>query len=134
MDKAAQAPDRRRRILVVEDDLDIRLLLQMRLGEDYRVLLSSRGDSTLAMMSRERPDLILLDIHVPGQNGFELCREIRSHRLFKDIPVIFLTARRDAWSEARGRELGGDDYISKPFEFPDLLRRIQNLLRGRREP
>lgn len=114
-------------ILVVEDDQLLRRTIRFNLEQSgYRVTSASNAEDGLEILSREHPDLILLDIGLPGQDGLQALQEIRrvSH-----VPVIFLTARRRELDEALGLEMGADDYITKPFDLPVLLSRIKALLR-----
>lgn len=119
-------------VLVVEDDDDIRKLLEVTLKkEGYRVSLLSSGDCVLPWLSREEPDLIVLDIMLPVVDGRRLCRDIRSHENFKKIPVIMLTARSEEVDIVTGLELGADDYVTKPFSPKVLVARIRALSRRR---
>ncbi len=114
-------------ILLVEDEKLLRRSLRFNLERSgYQVNSVSNAEDALQMIERQPPDLILLDINLPGMDGLEALREIR-----KDgrLPVIFLTARRRELDEALGLELGADDYVTKPFDFPVLLARIKAVLR-----
>ncbi|HMO65918.1 MAG TPA: response regulator [Verrucomicrobiota bacterium] len=118
-------------VLLVEDDADLRAYLRGHLEPQYRVLESSRGDEGLTMARAEMPDLIVADILMPGLDGFELCRAIKSEGKTDFIPLILLTAKSDAPSRLQGLEGGADDYLAKPFDPAELLLRIRNLLRAR---
>jgi DNA-binding response OmpR family regulator len=114
-------------ILLVDDDVLLRRSLAFNLEQaGYRASTAESAEDALAMVRRERPDLILLDIGLPGMDGLNALRIIESEF---DIPVIFLTARRRELDEVLGLELGADDYITKPFDNDVLLARIKVALR-----
>ena len=113
-------------ILVVDDDNRIRNLLKELLNEnDYIVSTAEGADSAKIKVTHFKFDLIVLDVMMPGQNGYELTRELK--KKFK-IPIILLTAKGEVDSRIKGLELGADDYISKPFEPKELLLRIKNII------
>lgn len=115
-------------LLIVEDDPAIREGLELTLGlEGYQTLAVVDGDQALMRLTRERIDLVLLDVMLPGRNGFEVLREIRKSR--RDLPVILLTARTDEADKVLGLELGADDYVTKPFGLAELRARIRVALR-----
>jgi DNA-binding response OmpR family regulator len=115
-------------LLIVEDDPAIREGLELTLGlEGYHTLAVIDGDQALMRLTRERVDLVLLDVMLPGRNGFEVLREIRKGR--RDLPVILLTARTDEADKVLGLELGADDYVTKPFGLAELRARIRVALR-----
>ena len=87
---------------------------------------AATGDVALDIVEREAPDLVLLDIGLPGQDGFEVLRELRA---FSDVPVVMLTARDDAMDKVKGLELGADDYVTKPFNHLELMARVRAVLR-----
>ncbi|HEY0722210.1 MAG TPA: winged helix-turn-helix domain-containing protein [Gammaproteobacteria bacterium] len=114
-------------LLLVEDDAKLAALMQEYLGKNgFQVLLEARGDLAPARIFHESPDLVLLDIMLPGKDGFAICREIRPHY---SGPVMMLTARDDDLDELLGLELGADDYISKPVQPRLLLARIRAVMR-----
>ena len=118
-------------IFVVEDDADIARLISHNLrsaGFDVQMFLS--GVSVLTEAVRENPALFLLDIMLPGMDGFELCRQIRQTPAILSTPIIFLTAKTGEADRIKGLELGGDDYITKPFSPRELVARIRTVLRG----
>ena len=90
------------------------------------MLGAATGDAALDIVEREAPDLVLLDIGLPGQDGFEVLRELRA---FSDVPVVMLTARDDAMDKVKGLELGADDYVTKPFNHLELMARVRAVLR-----
>jgi DNA-binding response OmpR family regulator len=116
------------RVLVVEDDVDLLPVLQRILGgEGYRVLTAQDGDAGLTIALEELPDLVILDVGLPLRNGMEVTRELRG-RGFR-APMLMLTARSAVSDRVTGLEAGADDYLPKPFEFPELLARVGALLR-----
>lgn len=114
-------------ILIVEDDPSLREVTALALAaEGYRVEEAEDGPSGLAAVERGHPDLVLLDVMLPGLDGFEVCRRIRRTSL---VPVIMLTARSSTVDIVVGLESGADDYVTKPFEPPELVARIRSVLR-----
>jgi DNA-binding response OmpR family regulator len=121
-------------IFVVEDETDIARLVKHHLEmAGYDVRTFSNGASVIADAVTTPPVLFLLDIMIPGSDGLELCRHIRSHPAITGIPVIFLTARVNEADRIRGLDLGGDDYVTKPFSPRELVARVRAVLR-RSEP
>ncbi len=122
-----------RRILLVEDEPSLVLTLSDRLlSEGYRVETAMDGNTALAKALAEPFDLVLLDILLPGRDGLEVCRELRSHG--SQVPVLMLTARGQVVDRVVGLKLGADDYLTKPFEMIELLARIEALLRRSHAP
>ncbi len=118
-------------IFVVEDDEDIARLISHNLqAAGFEVQSFVSGASVLTEAAREMPALFLLDVMLPGTDGFELCRHIRQTPALSAIPVIFLTAKTSEADRVKGLELGGDDYITKPFSPRELVARIRTILRG----
>jgi two-component system alkaline phosphatase synthesis response regulator PhoP len=116
------------RILIVEDEPDLLNALTLNLkAEGFTVLTASRGDLAVEQALRERPDLMLLDIMLPGKNGLDVCRELR--RKGFDAPIIMLTAKAEEVDRVVGLEIGADDYVTKPFGIRELLARIRVRLR-----
>jgi DNA-binding response OmpR family regulator len=119
-------------ILVVEDDPRISDVLEYALEADgYEVQTAQRGREAAEMARRSAPDLMVLDIGLPDIDGFEVCRIVRT---FSDVPVIFLTSRSDEIDRVVGLEIGGDDYVVKPFSPRELLARIKAILRRNHRP
>jgi two-component system OmpR family response regulator len=117
----------RMHVLIVDDDPSIRELLRFVLGKDgYVVLEAEDGQAASIKLENEQVHLAVVDIMMPGKNGYELCREIREHY---DIPVMMLTARAEMEDKEQGFDSGTDDYLVKPFEPKELLFRIKALLR-----
>jgi two-component system phosphate regulon response regulator PhoB len=119
-----------KRVAIVEDESELAALLDYNLklhGFDTQVLPGRRG--TLKELETGRPDLILLDVMLPEADGFELCRQIRRSPALSRTPVVFLTARSDEIDRVLGLEIGGDDYITKPFSPRELVARVKAHLR-----
>lgn len=118
-------------VFVVEDDGDIARLISHHLrAAGFEVQSFASGTSVLAEAVRKRPELFLLDVMLPGPDGFELCRHIRQMPALSSTPIIFLTAKTSESDRIRGLELGGDDYITKPFSPRELVARVRSVLRG----
>lgn len=116
------------RILLVEDEPGLVITLSDLLAaEGYTVESAADGTTGLARAMNEAFDLIILDVMLPGKNGFEVCRELRQHG--KDVAVLMLTAKSQLTDRVVGLKLGADDYLMKPFEPPELLARVEALLR-----
>lgn len=117
-------------ILVVEDDRDIAELVAHYLQKaGWESQLVSAGDAALAYARARTPDLVILDVMLPGLSGFEVCRALRSDPSTADVPIIMLTARAEEADRVIGLELGADDYVSKPFSPNELIARIRALMR-----
>ncbi|RYE32746.1 MAG: phosphate regulon transcriptional regulatory protein PhoB [Hyphomicrobiales bacterium] len=118
------------RILIVEDEEPLTLLLRYNLeAEGFEVDSVARGDDAELHLRDHTPDLVLLDWMLPGLSGIELCRRLRSRRDTERVPIIMLTARGEETERVRGLATGADDYVVKPFSLPELIARIQALLR-----
>jgi two-component system phosphate regulon response regulator PhoB len=125
----------RAQILVVEDERDIAALVGYHLTkEGYRVRTAASGTEALAAIVRDRPDLIVLDLMLPGLSGFDLLGELRRRPEIAETPVIVLTARRDEIDRIMGLELGADDYVTKPFSPQELVLRVAAVLRRVQAP
>ena len=115
------------KILVVDDDPNIAHLIHLYLQkEGYQVITESRGDTALASFRKDPPHLIILDIMLPGMDGWQVCRTIRQS---SNIPIIMLSAKDETFDKVLGLELGADDYITKPFESKELIARVKAVLR-----
>lgn len=118
------------RILTVEDDDGIRTVVRLALeDEGWEVLEADNGEDALVVFKREGADVVLIDIMLPGIDGFEVCRSVRRST---DVPIIMVTARADTHDIVAGLEAGADDYLTKPFEPKELSARIRALLRRSR--
>ena len=121
------------RILVVDDEPQNIRLLQIRLQADgYTVLAANSGQEALELVQAEAPDLILLDIMMPGMNGFEVCQQLRAEESTQFIPVVMVTALAEKEDRIRAIEAGADDFISKPFDSHEVLARVRSLVRIKR--
>ena len=121
------------RILLVEDDPSQREVLRYNLiAESYSVEEADSGDEALLLVEETQPDLVLLDWMFPGVSGIEICRQIKSRKATRDIPVIMLSARSEEVDKVRGLETGADDYVAKPYSVAELLARVRTQLRRTR--
>lgn len=117
-------------ILVVDDEPDGRELLKTPLlYQGYHVVLACNGQEALDKVAQCMPDLILLDVMMPGMDGFEVCRRIRKNPLVSEIPIVMTTALNDRDSRLEGIHAGADDFISKPFDLTELMARVQTITR-----
>jgi len=120
-------------VLVVEDEADVVDLLRYSLERaDFDVMIAMAGDEGLTLAREKRPDIILLDLMLPGLNGYEVCRALKGDPNTELIPVLMLTARGEPHERVQGLELGADDYVTKPFSPRELVLRIQALLKRHR--
>ncbi len=116
-----------KRALVVEDDSNIAELLRLYLTKDgFEVMIAPDGNKAVAVFDLFQPDVMLLDIMLPGRDGWEVCREIRKK---SSTPIIMLTAKGETGDKVSGLEMGADDYVTKPFEVKELLARIHAVMR-----
>jgi len=122
------------RVVVIEDDPDILELIEYNLRrEGFRVATATGGRSGLAAIAREKPDLVLLDLLLPGLNGLDVCRRLRADAATRDLPVIMVTARGEESDVVLGLGVGADDYVHKPFSPKELVARVRALLRRSRD-
>ena len=122
-------------ILVIEDELDIARLLRHYLDrEGFRVETFSDGLQGLAQAVKQKPDLLILDLMLPGMDGLEVCRKLRSHPETAQVPIMMLTAKGEESDKVIGLELGADDYLTKPFSPRELIARVRSLLRRTHPP
>jgi DNA-binding response OmpR family regulator len=126
------------RVLIIDDEAPIRLLCRVNLeAEGIDVLEAEDGPTGLDVATQERPDVILLDVMMPGLDGWRVAEQLIDDPRTRDIPIIFLTARAEFRDRARGLDIGGVDYVTKPFNPVDLADLVRNLLgrieRGDRE-
>lgn len=119
---------KRFRILTVDDDPVNTQFIESALKDDYDIFTASNGFDAVSQLAEYLPDLILLDVMMPDISGFDICNIIKADERFADIPIIFLTALDTQEDELRGLELGGIDYITKPFNFVLLKMRVRNQL------
>jgi DNA-binding response OmpR family regulator len=120
------------RVLLVEDEPKLAAFIRTGLAEEsYAVDVAARGDDTVRVLEKTAYDLLILDVMLPGLDGFEVCRRVRA--LNPEIPILMLSARGLTEDRVKGLDLGADDYLTKPFEFSELSARVRALLR-RRQP
>lgn len=125
----------KKRILLIEDEEDIAALIKLQADlSGYKLHVEVDGVNGYRAVEREKPDLVLVDIMLPGQNGFDVCRKIKNNSELKNIPVIILSAKGEELDMILGLELGADDYVSKPFSPKVLFSRIKAILRRGKEP
>ena len=127
------AADERQKVLIVDDQAENVQMLMQALKADYALVAARNGEKALQLAHRKpQPDLILLDVMMPGMDGHEACRRLKDDPATQEIPVIFITSLSEAADEAKGLDLGAVDYITKPFN-PDLVRaRVRNHLELKR--
>ena len=117
------------RILIVEDDHDLTDMLNAYFQlQNYEVLITAWGSDALRISREEPVNLIVLDIHLPDIDGYEICRHLRSQRQTRAVPIIFLTEKSDRVDRLQGLEMGVVDYITKPFDIDELLLRVRNAI------
>jgi DNA-binding response OmpR family regulator len=122
----------KQQILIIDDDERLNSLLKKFFQEfGFETMTATHPDEGLKLLRHKEPDLIILDIMLPGMNGFEVCKLIRKS---SDVPIIMLTAKGDLMDKVVGLELGADDYIAKPFEPREIVARIQSVLRRSKPP
>lgn len=115
------------KILIVDDDKNICELLRLYMEkEEYEVVLSHNGEDAVNQFNQTNPDLVLLDIMLPGQDGWQVCREIRKK---SNVPIIMITAKGETFDKVLGLELGADDYVVKPFDAKEVVARVKAVLR-----
>ncbi len=126
---------RKPKVIIVDDDRETRELLALALQmENFEVSQAANGLRLISTLHVDRPDVILLDVNMSWIDGFELCRAVRKNEEFRQIPVIFISARSSATDVKRGREAGASDYFTKPVELPTLIARIRELIPNANAP
>jgi len=124
----------KKRILLIEDEEDIASLIKLQAEiSGYKLHVEVDGINGYHAVEREKPDLVILDLMLPGQNGLDVCRKIKANPDLRDIPVIMLTARSEEIDVVLGLELGADDYVAKPFSPKILFSRIKAVMRRHRD-
>ncbi len=124
---------KKKKILVVDDESNIRLLVKNMIGTRYDVIEAGDGDEAVTKAQKEKPDLILLDILMPGQDGFTTCNQLKAGKGTKDIPVVMVTALQHKLDEKLALSLKADGYMRKPFTSEDLLTAIRAALSPKRQ-
>jgi DNA-binding response OmpR family regulator len=126
---ASAVDPRKPKVIIVDDDRETRELLALALQmENFEVSQAANGLRLISTLHVDRPDVILLDVNMSWIDGFELCRAVRKNEDFRQIPVIFISARSSAADVKRGREAGASDYFTKPVEMTTLIARIRELI------
>ena len=121
-------PEKMKTILVIEDDISILRGLKDNLEyEGYDVITETNGEKGLQLAHEKKTDLILLDIMLPGMNGYEICRKLKKEK--PELPIIMITARGSEMDKVSGLDIGADDYVTKPFSIPELMARIRAVFR-----
>jgi DNA-binding response OmpR family regulator len=121
-------------VLIADDDPEILTLLSIRLSKKgYKVLEAADGLQTLQVARAQRPDLVLLDVMMPGRNGWEVAREMRNDPTLADIGIVMLTAIGEKVNEMTSPLYGADDFVDKPFDFNDLEQKISRVIANRRQ-
>jgi two-component system alkaline phosphatase synthesis response regulator PhoP len=125
--------DARSKILIVDDEMDTLLPLKRSLeDENYKVVEVHNGYDAITKAKTEMPDLILLDLMLPGMDGCEACEKLKKESVTQNIPIIMLTAKSYVRDKVKGLEVGADDYVTKPFNLSELKARIKSVLRRSR--
>jgi len=118
-----------KKILIVDDEKDIVETLSFMLkAKGFNCICAYDGEMGLSLAKSEKPDLVILDVMMPKINGYKICRLLKFDNKYKDIPIIMVTARSQDEDKIIGEETGADEYITKPFEFSDVLNRINKYL------
>jgi DNA-binding response OmpR family regulator len=116
-------------ILVVDDEPNIVLSLEFLLKQEgFRVRTVANGEAALAAIAQEPPDLVLLDVMIPGRDGYAVCQEIRSNPAWRDMRIIMLTAKGGDMQREKGLSLGANEYVTKPFSTRELVERVRRML------
>ncbi len=124
----------KKRIILVEDEEDIAALIKLQAElSGYKLQVEVDGSSGYKAIEKEKPDLAILDVMLPGENGLDICRKIKSHAELKNIPIIILSAKGEELDIVLGLELGADDYVQKPFSPRVLFSRVNAVLRRGKE-
>lgn len=119
----------KKKILVVDDELDIVSMIKMRLeANGFEVLTAADGNTAYAKAKSDNPDLIILDLMLPGIDGYQVCRLLKFDEKYRHIPIIMLTARSQQEDREWGQKVGADYYLTKPFEPKELLGKIKELI------
>src|SRR5262245_55442808 len=123
----------KRRILLADDSVTIQKVIELTfMDEDYEVRAVSNGDEAVALLTEVNPDFVIADVHMPGANGYDVCR--RSKELRPEIPVLLLVGTFEPFDEAQARSAGADSFLKKPFDSQELLQRVEELLAAHAAP
>ncbi len=118
----------KKKILIADDELNIRSLVSRMLGKDYIVIEATNGEEAIDIAKRQEPDLILMDLIMPQMDGYTACSSIKTDQATKGIPVVMLTGVGHEFNKKFAREMGADAYITKPFSADELLRQVKQVL------
>ncbi|MEA1885405.1 MAG: diguanylate cyclase [Thermotogota bacterium] len=121
--------DKKQTVLIVDDVTQNIVILNATLKDEYNTLVAKSGEEALKIAKENKPDLILLDVMMPGMNGFEVCKELKKNEELKNVPVIFVTALNNSGNESEGLNLGAVDYIRKPYNIDIVKVRVRNHLK-----
>ena len=125
--------DVRCKVMIVEDAVENQQLLEGLLEDSYDLSMAESAEECLARLGHEQPDLVLLDVGLPGMDGYEVCRHIKADSATRDIAIIFVSAAASAEERLAGYEAGGDEYVTKPFTADELLGKVERSLQARQE-
>jgi DNA-binding response OmpR family regulator len=118
-------PPRQGTLLIVDDNLkNLKVLLDLLKDRGFDILVARSGEEALDRVNHQLPDLILLDVMMPGLDGFETCHRLKANQTSREIPIIFMTALTDVESKLKGFEMGGVDYVTKPVEYQEVMARL----------
>jgi CheY-like chemotaxis protein len=118
----------KKKILIADDEPNIRSLVSRMLGKDYIVIEATNGEEAIDIAKRQEPDLILMDLMMPKMDGYAACSSIKTDQATKGIPVVMLTSVTHELNKSFAREMGADGYLSKPFSADELLRQVKQVL------
>lgn len=118
----------KKKILIADDEPNIRSLVSRMLGKDYIVIEATNGEEAIDIAKRQEPDLILMDLMMPKMDGYAACSSIKTDQATKGIPVVMLTGVTHELNKSFAREMGADGYLSKPFNTDELLRQVKQAL------
>lgn len=122
----------RQTIMIVDDDAFVRRPLEYILeAEGFRPILASDGEECLRLVAEDRPDLIFLDVMMPGRDGFGVCHALKSDPVYSNIPIILLSAKGQEHDEAKGLAMGAEEFMTKPYSPSELISRVRQILENR---
>jgi CheY-like chemotaxis protein len=121
------------KVMVVDDSLSIRALIEALLEDDFEVTAVADGMSALVTVNSFKPDIILLDVNMPDMDGYQVCQKLKENKATRDIPVVFVSAEEGAEDQLKAYQMGGEGYITKPVNHDELLAKVQERLRAKKE-
>ncbi len=116
-------------ILIIDDDIEIRHLLQKQLSGQYQIFAIDNAESGMLIAQEKRPDLIILDLELPGTNGYEFCNQFRNHPFLNDTPILILSAKKGSSAHTMAYKLGANNYLEKPFDIGELSALVESILK-----